>query len=117
MRRAAAVALIAWLLAITGCSTWRAPEQRAFAFSVACRSYDMVQTDWALEHGYRETNPLLGDHPSDNKLMAYTAGTLGATYLFADRFKTSEDRVIAILLATAPCVYAVVHNHQEGVRP
>ena len=102
---------------LSGCSTWHPREQRAFAFSVACRTVDMVQTDWAMERGYREINPLMGERPSDGKLMAFTAGMVGATWWLAESFDNSDDRVIAILLATAPCVYAVVHNYNEGVRP
>lgn len=101
---------------LSGCSIWHPAEQRAFAFSMACHTYDVMQTDWAMEHGYVETNPLLGKHPSDNELVAAKAAALGLTWWAAEQFH-GDDRWKVIVLTTLPCVAAVVHNHQEGVRP
>jgi hypothetical protein len=103
-------------LALSACSIWHPPEQRAFAFAATCHAVDLVQTDWALEHGYREMNPLLGDHPSDNRLIAHKAAVMVATWGIAEQF-SGEDRWKAILVTTIPCIIAVGHNYSEGARP
>lgn len=108
--------LLLLCLLLSGCSIWHPPEQRAFAFSAMCHSYDALQTDWAMEHGYVERNPLLGKHPSDNALVGAKAAAIGLTWWAAEQFDT-RDRWKVILLTTVPCVAAVIHNHQEGVRP
>lgn len=111
------LALLALLAGLAGCSIWHPPEQRAFAFAVACHTYDLLQTDWALEHGYTEMNPLLGESPSDSTLILHKAAVLGATWAIAEQFPNSADRWKAILLSTIPCVIAVGHNYSEGARP
>lgn len=121
MRRALAYLAALWLVtglafALQGCSAWYPKEQRAFAFAAVCHAYDLVQTDWALEHGYREMNPLLGDSPSDNQLMAHKAAVMGLTWAIGEGFE-GDDRWKAIMLSTIPCVIAVGHNHSEGARP
>lgn len=116
MRPVAAALLVCWAFALGGCSTWGPKEQRAFAFSAVCHTVDLVQTDWALEHGYRELNPILGSHPSDNKLVAHKAAVMGLTWAIGERFE-GDDRWKAIMISTIPCVLAVAHNYREGVRP
>ncbi len=109
-----AILLCAALL--SGCSTWGPKEQRAFAFSAACHTYDLIQTDWAMEHGYREMNPLVGEHPSDNTLIVTKAATLVAMWGITELIDQPQ-RWKVLLLATVPCLWAVHHNYEEGVRP
>lgn len=108
--------LLACALAVSGCSVWGPKEQRAFAFSAACHVTDLMQTDWALEHGYREMNPLYGDRPSDNQLVAGKAAALAATWWVAEQYE-GDDRWKVIALATVPCLAVVAHNYREGARP
>ena len=108
------IALICILFA--GCSAWGPKEQRAFAVNAVCNAYDMVQTDWALEHGYEEKNPLLGGHPSDNELMAHKTAVMAATWAVAESFE-GDNRWKAIAAMTIPCILVVAHNHSEGARP
>ena len=107
---------LACALTLAGCSAWGPKEQRAFAFSAACHTVDLMQTDWALEHGFVEKNPALGESPSDNKLIAHKAAVMVATWGIAEQF-TGDDRWKAIALATLPCLIAVGHNYSEGARP
>lgn len=103
-------------LFLAGCSAWQPAEQRAFAFAATCHAVDLMQTDWALENGFKEANPILGENPSDNELMAFKAAALGVTWWVAEN-AAPEDRWKAVLLATVPCVAAVAHNYSEGARP
>lgn len=107
--------LIALVVLLAGCSTWQPPEQRAFAVAVVCQTVDLMQTDWALENGYYEANPILGAEPTDNELIAFKAAALGATWAVGE-FNPAH-RWEAIGIATLPCLAAVAHNYSEGARP
>jgi hypothetical protein len=70
---------------------------------------DMLQTSSAIHAGLRESNPLLGPHPSDTKLLAYFSGcmlaTAGITYLLPD-----DLRVFAPVLVLALEVPQIAQN-------
>lgn len=112
-------AILLAALLLTGCSAWQPRDQRAFAFAAACHAVDLMQTDWALEQGgrFKEGNPLLGDNPSDNELMAVKALALGATWWLAEFSVAPEARWKAILFSTIPCLAAVAWNYEQGARP
>jgi hypothetical protein len=56
-------------------SEWTATDTAFEAGVVALVATDVAQTRWFLSHRPKafETNPLLGRHPSDAKLLAFSA--------------------------------------------
>lgn len=103
-------------VATSGCSSW-APRDRALgAFAVGCHAVDLYQTEWALENGFRERNPLLDDHPSDAELVGFKLAALGAGSWLFNKIDP-EARTPLLVVATLPCVFVVIHNHREGARP
>ncbi|HWE23363.1 MAG TPA: hypothetical protein VG496_05425 [Myxococcales bacterium] len=63
-------------------------ELGLFVAAETSLTVDMLQTTSAMHAGLRESNPLLGQHPSDGKIAAYFGGcmlaTAAATYLLPD---------------------------------
>lgn len=105
--------------ALTGCATgplasWSRTDQALFAVNLGCHGVDYWQTEWALENGYEEGNPLLGSHPSDEKLLAGKA-VAGALAWWAGR--DDEKRTASLIALTVPCLAIVAHNYSEGARP
>lgn len=82
----------------------------------ACHTVDYLQTETAMDQGgYYEMNPLLGDHPSDERLLITKGVVLGAHWLLANVLPESL-RMPAMVVELVPCVAAVAHNHSEGIR-
>jgi hypothetical protein len=110
------VALVLVLgLALAGCADWRPRDQALFTVNVGCQGVDYAQTSWAMDHGYREANPVLGDSPSQSTLVLAKAAAIGATWYIADT--SPKQRTTALVVATALCLVVIAHNHSEGARP
>lgn len=101
---------------LTGCASapWSPADKAMLGFNVACHAMDYRQTEWAMENGYTEVNPLMGDSPSDESLLATKLATQVLIYGAAN---TSKNRAVTLGLALVPCVAAVAHNYSEGARP
>lgn len=101
---------------LTGCfQNWPKRDIALYSFNFACNAYDAYQTERAVENGYKELNPVLGESPSDERLIGIKV--LGETVVYYLADSMEETRVLVLTLATVPCVYAVVHNYSEGSRP
>lgn len=75
--------LILIFFIISGCvanDTWTVKEKKLETTFMVLHTIDTLQTEWALENGYREVNPILGDHPSDLKLGIWY-GAIGLGHL------------------------------------
>lgn len=116
--------LIAGLgLAVTGCASfaetwegWDRTDRALHDAGTVCIVTDYLQTESALDTGrFREANPLYGSHPSDDRLAAITGGRLAANWFLADSVP-ARWRTEVFAIALLPCAYAVIHNHQVGVR-
>jgi len=65
---------------LTGCTFHFGPEQESrehtasekawFVGMVACNAADYYTTKYALNHGLKEANPIYGESPKDEKLIA-----------------------------------------------
>ena len=51
--------------------SWPTEDKALEVFYQGLNMADLYTTDELLDKGYRELNPLLGDHPSDDKLIIY----------------------------------------------
>lgn len=97
--------------ALAGCRTWSTRDNTMAASVVACNAVDYVQTVNGLRHGYNESNPLLGSHPSDGALAMAKITDLGLGYLLAKSFPKYRSWVIGAYLA--PCSFTTLHNYVE----
>lgn len=62
---------------------WSRQDKIAAGFMVAGRTADMISTRYALDHGCRETSPLLSDHPDNRELITFAVGTTLLVLLLA----------------------------------
>lgn len=102
---------------LAGCAPtqpWTRTAKAMLGVNIACNTADYAQTEWAMEHGYTEVNPLLGDSPSDGRILATKVATQALIYRLADG---TDNRTLTLALALAPCIAAVAHNWSEGARP
>jgi hypothetical protein len=80
MRRIWIVAAVV-ALAVTSAARaddWTTADTALQASVAALQVADWGQTSWGMEHGYAETNPLLGAHPSPTRLnLMVPAAILG----------------------------------------
>ena len=62
---------------------------------------DMLQTASAVHAGLLESNPILGPHPSDGKLLAYFGGcmlgTAAATLLVPEEWRGFAPAIVLLL--------------------
>ena len=68
-------------------SDWSQEDKVLGIAAAAVTAVDMLQTLDIKRHraeGIRETNPILGDHPSDAKVLGYFASAAIAGYLIMD---------------------------------
>jgi uncharacterized protein YceK len=117
MRPLAAALFVVWAT-LSGCASFKAwdREDRAlYAFNLGCHAIDYAQTSWAIEHGYVEANPLLGESPSNDRLAASKLAAGALTWWVAD--SASDDRTRTLLTMTGACLAVLAHNHSEGARP
>src|SRR6266704_3751134 len=85
----------------------------ASAFSVALW-IDASQTREAMRRGYRETNPILGPHPSVGQVNTYTA-VAALTVLGAAAVVPARVRPWLLGVALAVETFAIAGNMRQGV--
>jgi hypothetical protein len=87
---------------------------------------DWLQTKYIATHGneYRETNPMLGDHPSKGQVNAYFAGlaafNIGMSALLPSKIVINDDIVFRPRLMWQTSTFlghgwAVISNYNLGV--
>lgn len=91
-------------------------DKAMLGFNVACHAVDYRQTEWAMENGYTEINPVMGESPSDDRLLGTKLATQALIYGAAHTSR-AENRALMLGVALLPCVAGVVHNYNEGARP
>lgn len=75
--------LLALFIFLQGCSTVQPTNKALFTTSTVLLAVDWAQTRYIASHPeeFHEKNPLLGRHPSVNKVDAYFAGVMAANLL------------------------------------
>lgn len=116
MLRRGLAGVLGLAVGLTGCASapWSPTDRALLGFTVACHAVDYAQTAWGVENGYTEMNPLMGDAPSDGRILATKLVTQALVVGAADH---SRNRTLTLGLALVPCVAAVAHNYSLGVRP
>lgn len=107
--------LLAISLALSACAhtpRWSAGDQWAFAGAVGCQTTDAVQTSMAMDDGYREGNPLVGSHPSNEKIAGLKVAGLGYLWALEDSMADHSNRTAISLAVTTICSLVVAHNYK-----
>ena len=95
---------------------WDQADKILFGSFVAANVVDTLQTLDIVRHPvYYETNPIMGNHPSDGVVLLTKAAFVGGMYWLV-RDMASDRRKVVLGLATAILIGMVVHNHQIGLR-
>jgi hypothetical protein len=115
--RIVASLLLAILSAPALSEPWDRADLALGGVAVSALVVDWGQTRYIAKHPerYRETNPILGDHPSVGRVNAYFAGSILATALIADWFRPMNRKLF--LGAVAAVEIAVTNrNRSLGVK-
>lgn len=100
------------LLILTGCAnynTWTRTDKILGVMSVTAGMADAYTTDRVLNHpGFEETNPFLGEHPSDAHLYGYFTASHLVILWVADRFPKIRKLLLGTTAVTGGA--AAVHN-------
>ena len=96
---------------------WTSKEKTWFAVGTAVTVLDYATTYDLLykQQGFEERNPLYGSHPSKDKLLGLTVGTLILDYVVADHFN-HDQRIKWLIGFTAIKSYGPVNNFSIGAR-
>lgn len=86
--------IMAWILcpvffvSAAGCASWSRSDRLAAGFFVAGHAADAITTERHQDRPdlFREMNPILGDHPSEQEIAVFFVVTAGLTFLLAHLF-------------------------------
>jgi hypothetical protein len=100
--------------------SWTTEEKSWFAASTVAQIVDYQTTRNFLyqqpaSKGYYEANPIIGPHPSPNRLAAFEIGTLIGSYLLAD-WLPHDYRLLYLQAHTIVEIAVVGHNLSVGAR-
>ena len=116
MRRLLAALLLAPTLAAAG-EPWDGTDQALGAVTLTATVIDWGQTRSIAKHPeqWRETNRVLGEHPSAGRVDAYFIGVIAATALLADWLVPRNRKLF--LGAVAAVEFAVTaRNRSLGIK-
>src|SRR5687767_7687699 len=110
MKVAAIVLLLSTGTALADDTGWRLASGFYFGGVAA----DWYTTERNLDGPHVETNPLLGENPSDLRLTAQMAVMSGLIYYGASRARVKHPKATMALLIILGAVHAraAYHNHQ-----
>ena len=96
---------------------WTTEEKSWFAAAEVFHVTDYLTTRNMLyaQQGYYETNPILGAHPSPDRLNLWFAGWLIGNYFISDAL-SHEHRLLWLKIYTAIEVGATANNLYIGAR-
>ena len=96
---------------------WTKEEKSWFAAAEVFHVTDYLTTRNMLyaQQGYYETNPILGAHPSPDRLNIWFAGWLVGNYFISDAL-SHEHRLLWLKIYTAIEVGATANNLYVGAR-
>lgn len=87
---------------------WTDEEVKLGVTALTLHALDFSQTSYAMKHGYKELNPLLGSHPSDGKLISAFLLSTVVMYYIIDQ---SEDNRKEIMYTAIGIKLLVVGRH------
>lgn len=93
---------------------WDTTERIMFGTFVGLQVIDAAQTHYAVHHPdqFRESNPILGDHPSDAKVIAFKAVAVGAVYWLV---KDADPLTRKLALGFLDGFYIEIVNHNRSI--
>jgi len=98
---------------------WTDEEKAWFAASELVQVVDYQTTRNILynqsNRDYYEVNPIVGHHPSPNRLMAFEIGTLVGNYFFTDWLE-HDNRITWLKWHTTIEMIVIQHNVSIGAR-
>jgi hypothetical protein len=122
--------IILLILSLCACSSysykWTKADKVGQVMVLGAMTMDWLQTKYIATHGneYRETNPMLGDHPSKGQVNAYFAGlaafNVGMSALLPSKIVINDDIVFRPRLMWQTSTFlghgwAVISNYNLGV--
>ena len=96
---------------------WTSKEKTWFAVGTVVTVLDYSTTYDLLynQQGFEEINPLYGSHPSKDKLLGLTIGTLVMNYIIADHFNHNQ-RIKWLVAFTAAKSLGPINNFSIGAQ-
>lgn len=122
--------IILLILSLCACSSysykWTKADKVGQVMVLGAMTMDWLQTKYIATHGneYRETNFILGEHPSKGQVNAYFAGlaafNIGASMILPSKVIIGDDIVLRprLMWQTSTFLghgYAVMSNYNLGV--
>lgn len=96
---------------------WTKTEKQLFAANTALITLDYATTYNLLyqQENFREINPLLGEHPSKEKLVLFALSKIALSYVLVDRLNHDKRKKLLITF-TAINLIGPVNNFTLGAR-
>jgi len=63
---------------------------------VAGQCSDFATTEWGLDHGYVEANPLVGEHPTDTQIALFKLGSIGVFWGLGELFPDKREEIFKL---------------------
>lgn len=83
---------------VTSCASWTPTQKALGVTSVALDVVDYTTTKKCLSMtNCHEANPILGEHPSESKLIAFKAVTAAGKLAIADAFPKVRTQLLTIM--------------------
>lgn len=105
--------LIALLLTLSGCGgvPYSSGDTAALVLYVGGAYADFRTTEMVLNEGGRESNPLIGENPSDGEIALLQLGGLGIAYTLGEIWP--EHRKEIYIIGSFLHFGAAIHNYSE----
>lgn len=89
----AKTAVVCVVLSLSGCDSWTKQDKDLFTILICAQTADFVTTEYALDHGFKEINPLLGDFPDDTDIVLFKAGAIGLFYVLGEIWPEHRETI------------------------
>jgi len=86
--------LIILCLLLTSCASWTPREKVAGAFFLVAHTANYYSTREMLKGDHYECNPILDEHPSDKKCLAYFSLTGAGALIVAHFWKDARQWIL-----------------------
>lgn len=88
------------LMSVSNAETrpWTDEEKMLGATALTLHAIDTSQTSYAMRHGYKELNPILGTHPHEDKLAAFFVLSALGVYYFLDNQEDNRKTTLYIII-------------------
>jgi len=112
---------VAWFLVLSirngRADEWDTTDKALFAGFVALQAIDAAQTRYTSRHPdqYVERGVLMGDQPSDARILAVKSSLVGLVY-WGVRDMDADSRQLLLVVMDVLSVSVVGHNYFVGVK-